>query len=290
MTKDSGVTVETVDGQDRLTAVYDKGLYTYEFSDSVYVLFYVKPTENSAPVYAAIRERNLSQLVSERKNQTSSFSAEERAVYLYMEKLEDDILSYRSDFVNPGVSPEQSAPTLAENPLSGSIASSSKYSFGHKVQVRLIEPWGIRLKARVYTSGMTSSQSIDYSKLQDYGVIVLMDNTTSFDNAEELLSRNDAYVFSASNGDAELEGNMIAVNFTKDIYTYLLNSDLHVMFYVKDDDGYHFGPIKVRNLYELMLDRKEDTTGSYTEKEKIVYQDMVDLYTAITAYRASLGE
>jgi hypothetical protein len=62
------------------------------------------------------------------------------------------------------------------------------------------------------------------------------------------------------------------------------------MFYVKDDDGYHFGPIKARNLYELMLDRKEDTTGSYSEKEKIVYQDMVDLYTAITAYRASLGE
>ena len=117
-----------------------------------------------------------------------------------------------------------------------------------------------------------------------------MDNTTSFDNAEELLSRNDAYVFSASNGDVELEGNMIAANFTKDIYTYLLNSDLHVMFYVKDDDGYHFGQIKVRNLYELMLERKEDTTGSYTEKEKIVYQDMVDLYTAITAYRASLDE
>jgi hypothetical protein len=117
-----------------------------------------------------------------------------------------------------------------------------------------------------------------------------MDNTAEFDTAEELLSRTDAYVFSANNGDVELEGNMIAANFTKDIYTYLLNSDLHVMFYVKDDEGYHFGPIKVRNLYELMLDRKEDTTGSYSEKEKIVYQDMVDLYTAITAYRASLGE
>jgi hypothetical protein len=290
MTKGSGVTVETSGGQDRLTAIYDKGLYTYEFSDSVYVLFYIKPTESGEPVYAAIRERNLSQLVSQRKDQTSSFSAEERSVYLYMEKLEDDILSYRSDFVNPGVSPEQSAPTLEENPLSGSIASSSKYSFGHKVQIRLIEPWGIRLKARVYTSGMTSSQSIDYDELQDYGVIVLMDNTAEFDTAEELLSRTDAYVFSANNGDVELEGNMIAANFTKDIYTYLLNSDLHVMFYVKDDEGYHFGPIKVRNLYELMLDRKEDTTGSYSEKEKIVYQDMVDLYTAITAYRASLGE
>ena len=49
--------------------------------------------------------------------------------------------------------------------------------------------------------------------------------------------------------------------------------------YVVDDAGCHVGPLKVRNIYELI------PTISGTEKEEAVYTDMLNLYEAITAYR-----
>lgn len=281
MTKDS-VTIEG----NMLTAIYDKKLYTYEFSDSIFVLFYIVPSEGDDRIYAPIRERNMSELINARKDDSVNFTANERRVFTYMSKLETDILDYRSDFDNPSVSPEQNAPTLSENPLSGVIADSGKYSFGHTVQIRLIEPWGLKVNARVYTKGMSGSESIDYSELVDYGVVIVMDNNTVISTPEELLARPDAYVFSKSNGEAQVSGTVITAAFTKDIYTYLLNSNVYVMFYVQDAEGYHFGAVKERNAYELMKTRRVDTSGSFTEKEKALFDDMVNLYDAVTVYRA----
>jgi len=286
MTKANGVTVETTSNGVVLTAIYDKKLYTYEFSDSVFVLFYIVPSEGEDRVYVPIRERNLSNLIRARKDDSAYFSAKERSVYAYMNKLEADILDYRADFSNPSVSPDQDVPTLGEVPLSGAIANTEAYSFTHYVQIRLIESWGMKVNAFVYPKGKSASKSINYNELLDYGVIIVMENNSSIATAEELLAREDAYVFSKSNGGAQISQNMISAIFTKDIYTYLLNSNIYVMFYVKDEDGYHFGPIKERNLYELMKTRRNDTSGSFTEKEKGLYDDMVNLYDAVTAYRA----
>ncbi|MBR4058755.1 MAG: hypothetical protein IKK03_02835 [Lachnospiraceae bacterium] len=282
MAKDSGVTVEG----NMLTAIYDKKLYTYEFSDSIFVLFYIVPSEGDSRIYAPIRERNMSELINTRKDDSVNFTANERLVFTYMSKLEADILDYRSDFENPSVSPEQNAPTLSENPLSGVIANTGTYSFGHTVQIRLIEPWGLKVNARVYTKGMSSSESIDYAELVDYGVVIVMDNNTSISTPEELLARSDAYVFSKANGEAQVNGTVITAAFTKDIYTYLLNSNVYVMFYIEDAEGYHFGAVKERNVYELMKTRRDDTSGSFTEKEKALFDDMVNLYDAVTIYRA----
>ena len=58
------------------------------------------------------------------------------------------------------------------------------------------------------------------------------------------------------------------------------------MFYIEDAEGYHFGAVKERNVYELMKTRRDDTSGSFTEKEKALFDDMVNLYDAVTIYRA----
>ncbi len=290
MRKGNGVTVEATGNGTVLTAIYDKKLYTYEFSDSVYVMFYIVPYEGADWVYVPIRERNLSNLIRTRKDDSVYFSAKERSVYACMNKLETDILDYRAGFVNPSVSPEQNVPTLGEAPISGVIANTNVYSFTHYVQIRLIESWGMKVNAVVYPRGMSASNSINYNELTDYGVIIVMDNDSPITTAEELLAREDAYVFSKLNGGAQISQDMISAIFTKDIYTYLLNSNIYVMFYVKDGDGYHFGPVKERNLYELMKTRRNDTSGSFTEKEKGLYDDMVNLYDAVTAYRADYIE
>lgn len=86
----------TVDGS-YITANYDKGLYTYELNDSVFVLFYVQ--DGSGISYAPIRERNLKSLVEARKDDTANFPNElERNVYKAMLTMYETINAYRDDY------------------------------------------------------------------------------------------------------------------------------------------------------------------------------------------------
>ena len=278
-TKDNGVEVKA----GMLTAIYDKGIYTYELSDSIFVMYYIVPYEGAERIYVPIRERNLKELVGARKD-SDYYPDEERAVYACMDLLEEDITNYRADFANAGDIKLQTVPTLGEYALSNGVTTGD-YNFGHTVQISLIEPWGMKVNARVYNTGMSSSESIDYSTLKDYGVVVLYGSDVAVNSAEELLAREDAYVFSSVNGHASISGNVITAIYHQDVYKFEMDTDAYVMFYVQDEDGYHFGPVKVRNLYDLMSARMNSTLSVYTEKEKKVYADMVELYHAITIYR-----
>ena len=66
-----------------------------------------------------------------------------------------------------------------------------------------------------------------------------------------------------------------------------MNSKIYVMFYVKDAEGYHFGPVKERVLIDILRDREDD--ASFEEPERAVFADMVDLHEAIVTYRAARG-
>ncbi|MBQ6718943.1 MAG: InlB B-repeat-containing protein [Oscillospiraceae bacterium] len=270
--------VEVTDG--RLVAIYDKALYTYEFSDSIFVQFYIVEEEGDDPIYVPVRERNMKDLVHERKTDTV-YNEFERDVYKWMDSLETNVVAYRNTFATLPVPSVQKAPTLAEYTL-GAPAASSTYSYGNTAQIRLIEPWGLRAGARVYTAGVNN---IDYSTVAEYGVVVLRDNSKAYSTAEEILANSSAYVFSNKNGDAYIgdDGTRILADFTKDIYTYQLDSDLYAMTYVKDADGYHYSPIRNRNLFDLMTERQDDPL--YRADERLVYKDMLGLYQAITAYR-----
>lgn len=247
------------------------------------MVYYIVPKEGRAPVYASIKERNLSDLVNQRKDDTSgNFTLKEREVYKYMAQLEVDITDYRSDFTNITKSEPQKAPTLGEYPL-GNTATNKPYVFGHNVQIRLVEPWGMKVNAMA--ADASTKKVIDYSNVKDYGVIIHFDNNRAY-TVDELLANKNAYVFSMKNGDATLDGNYITATYKKDLYTYQLNTNAYTVFYVEDEDGVHYSSLKVRNLYDLMLERAVDTTGNFTEKEKLVYVDMVNLYEAVTAYRS----
>jgi len=277
-----------------ITATFDEGLYTYEMSDSVFVLFYIVDGENT--YYAPIRERNLKELLEARKDDEVNFTnVLERDVYSAMSNLETSITEYRAQFDKIEELSKQDAPTLAEYVITNgefTAETVKSYSFGNSVQIVLIEPWGLKVNARVYNSA--NPTNIDYNAVDDYGVIVYYDVDGTIASgtmtAEELMKKEDAYVFSSSNGDATVDGSYITAIYNKDIFTYMLNSNAYVMFYVKDDDGYHYGDVKVRNIYELAGTRSQDTTGTYGELEKAVYGDMVDVYDAVTAYRKDYFE
>ena len=97
MTKNNGVTVSG----GYLTAIYDRDIYTYALSDSIFVMFYFVPEAGADPIYVPIRERNLQQLVAQRKNDPAGFPNEkERIVYAYMDDLYHAITDYREDYFN----------------------------------------------------------------------------------------------------------------------------------------------------------------------------------------------
>ncbi len=279
MTKGNGVTID----DDYLSAIYDNDIYTYELSDSVFVMFYVVTREGAEPIYAPIRERNLKELATARKDDVANFpNVLERDVYKRMVELEADITDYRSDFETLTRPEKQKAPTLGEYALGAPVESDVySYDYSQNAQIKLIEPWGMKTNVKVMLNGSV----IDYNAVEEYGIVALADNGHVYTDAAEILAKDHAYVFSSKNGDAFIDSGYISAIYSKGIFTYQLDTDIYVFGYVKDAAGYHYGPVRCRNVHDLMQDRKDDAVNFPNVKERNVYTDMVNLFVDITAYR-----
>jgi len=271
-----------------ITASYNKGIYTYELDDSVFVMFYV---ENDFGIqYAPIRERNIKDLVEARKNDSVNFTnVLERNVYAGMDALKNTVDVYRAQFSEIKQLPAQDAPTLAEFTAENGVftaETSVDYTFSNSVQIVLVEPWGLKFNAKVSKKG--ESTKIDYSSIEEYGAIVFYDTQGEMENGmtkDDLMTKENAYVFSSKNNDAYEDGQFISALYNKGIYTYQLDSNAYVMFYVKDANGYHYGEVKTRNAYDLATARAQDTVNFPKTEERAVYASMMDMYDAVTKYR-----
>ncbi len=282
MTKTSGdVTHNT--GSNMLSCDFDEGIYTYELSDSVFVLYYV--VKDGRTYYAPIRERNLSEMVNKYKDDATSYPDEkERAVFATMAQLESDTLTYRNQWENPGVLEIMDAPTLQTNPLGAPSTHSVK--FGHTMNIILIEPWGLQFNGMV-----TSDVTYD-----DYGVVVYYDTdgtAAGITEAADLLALDSAYVFSVKNGDATVAEQSdgrekITAVYNADLYTYQMTKIAYVMFYVQDGDNFYYGPIKERTI-QAAINSRLGVAGVNDSLEGNVLNSMLNLYDAIKAYREGFG-
>ena len=283
LTKSSGAAYYDNDNN-RFTAMFDEGLYTYEFSDSIFVLYYV--VEDGVTYYAPIRERNLSEMVNAYKDDAKTYpKASERDVYAKMAQMEKDILAYRDQFEDKTPLPIMDAPTLKTNPLGQPTTHSLK--FGHTTNVVLIEPWGIRFNGMV-----TSDDTYD-----DYGVVVYYDTNNRFapgtiTSPKDLLAIEDAYVFTVKNGDATVVDNgdgreRISAVYNSGLYTYQMAKTAYVMFYVQDGDNFYYGPIKERSI-QAAIDSRMAVAG-VPALEASVMESMKNLYASVKVYRAEYG-
>ena len=184
-------------GSDRVAqADFDKELYTYDMSDPVFVLYYAE--DEAGIQYGAVRKRNMHDRLVELTND-GSIAATMRNLCQALLDLESSITAYRKTLANAGEPVPQKALTLAEfvaeNGAFTAEPTNSPYNFGHVNQVSIIEPWGVRLSARVSTASMPNN--IDYSTVEDYGAIVYYDLDDKLDSmtAEELMNCEEAYVF-----------------------------------------------------------------------------------------------
>ena len=246
------------------------------------MLYYI--VENGNTHYAAIRERNLSEMVNEMKDDTK-YAADEREVYAYMAALERDIVAYRSQWEDPEALPIMDVPELKD--VSWNYSTLASTVAGYSQAVVLIEPWGLKLNGEL-ADGISSVKLDD---CEDYGVIVYYDTdgTGPVLTAEELLARADAKVFRTCNGDAQRVGdNGVTALYNSGIYTYQMGKTAYVMFYFMDEDTATLtcGTVKAYSILDVIEKVQEK---NITELENNVYESMKALNRAIIAYRTARG-
>lgn len=268
---------------------YNKGIYTYELSESIYAVFYFS-VNDGVRQYSMPREFNLKQLLEQRKDDAVGFpNPYERAVYQKMYDLEDYITTYREGKEDTATKMGQ----LLQAGVLGAPTTDVKYKFGVSSQIVLIEPWGLQVNAAIVPpTGAGVPDHIDYDTVEDYGVVMYYDvdgvitDASMLDSVEEMLSLNGrAYVFSKTDGSAVKSKSFdgyVTARYNQGIYTYQLNNNLYVMFYVKINGCYYYDRIRAFNVYELA---KERSTTFADVEECNVYAGMVDLYDAVTVYR-----
>lgn len=262
-----------------LSCDFDKGIYTYELSDAVFVLYYLEV--DGQTYYAPILERNISEFVNKYKDRPDVFpDGLERDLYAKLAQMEYDTVAYRSQWTNPQPIPMMDAPTTAQYPL-GTPAEHS-IVFKHTSAVALIEPWGMKFNGLIP----------DDKEYDDYGIVVFYDMTGKYETApgvEELIAEPEAYVFSVSNGDATLTDNgdgrnKVTAVYNNGLYTYHMTRNAYFVVYVVNEGDYCYGTVQTRSI-------KSTIEGALdpSELQKNVLDSMVALYESVKVYRASKG-
>ena len=279
------VFMSEVEGETVLSARFREGIYTYELSKKILYVFWY---EDEAGVHQTkVMEDDISTLVNQRKDNATKFpNPLERDVYAKMAQMEVDILEYRKDKV-PFDFPEQNLQTVAQANL-GVPSGERPYSHYFSQQIILIEPWGIRLNDRL--ADRATKENIDLDTVTDYGIIMYntATDTKPADAAEMLTKGNAAYVFSKSNGnifmdDIENYPSRFSARYYKDIYTYMMDTNIYYCGYVVVGDTYYYGSVLEANLLDLVNQRANN--NSYAANERSVYESMSALNASVTMYR-----
>ena len=84
-------------------------------------------------------------------------------------------------------------------------------------------------------------------------------------------------------GVDEEDATKMTATYNKDIFTYQLDSNMYMMYFVQDGENFYYSRVFSANIKGQATDFAGNS--SIGEKERNVYPAMVDLYNAITAYR-----
>jgi len=263
-----------------LSMRYREGLYTYEMSDPIVYFFWYRDSEGLH--YSPIVSKAISELVAAGKDNTN-YGTLERDVYEKMYTLENDILTYRSQFDEIPELVSQTYYTVADSDL-GTPNADVLYKFSRSLQTILIEPWGLRINASAKDAD--TGTVLNYNALEDCGIIIYHSpDKQGPADAAAMLNEENAFVFSMENGNAFIEGNYFCARYNQNIFTYQLDTALFYTFYVKVDGQYYYSSVANTNIKGQIEKNIADTSGKYGEEELNVYKDMVALYQSITTYR-----
>ena len=139
-------------------------------------------------------------------------------------------------------------------------------------------------------NGKVCLDGVNYDEL---GMVIYYDNEGKFEGTgmtvEQLMTYEDAYVFSTVNGDVTLstEGanrTVISAVYNSGLYTYQMEEKAYVVFYVKCGDDIFCGPVKERTIKDAIIARLGVSEVAGTIEAECL-NDMLDLYDEILVLR-----
>jgi len=253
---------------------YD-GLYSYNLSESVYWVAYFETADGT--YYTEVIEKSLTDVANALLGK-EDVSESEKAVLQSMKDMKDAVIELRGEDANLGnVYPAGVANT------NGLGNRNTGYAFGASHQIKLIEPWGVRVRVLMRDKTAPGGVYADYASADDYGLIFFHDKTGKYGGtmtAAQMSAEADAQVYSKLNGNAEINANGVTAVYDQGIYTYDLDTELYCLPYIVIDGEYYY-PSNVMswNLLAEMVEFSENE--NLDPKETAVFDAMLEMYNNV---------
>ena len=249
---------------------YD-GLYSYNLGESIYWVAYYTDTKGVMH-YTSVKTKSLTAVANALLDK-NTVSAEEKAVLQSMKDMKDTVIALRGEDADLGkIYPAGVANTVALGDRN------TGYQFGESHQIKLIEPWGVRV--RVLMRDKAAAAYADYENADDYGVIFYHDKTSAYGGAmtaEQIISRTDAQVYSKLHGNATINANGVTAIYDQNIYTYELDTELYCLPYIVVGGNYYYpSNAFCWNLLTEMTKFSQDPDVS--AEETAVFETMINYY------------
>ena len=280
------------------TATFDfyDGLYTYRLAESVYWVAYYEDangihfTEVMNPVLMDKVTNIIGKIAGDADQDT------QRIVLEHMQQLHYALKDFRGEDAEFGNIYEPGVLNYNQN-LGENTTGGTKYQFGRSHRIRLIEPWGIMINMQVRAGGVTYGEA-DFEAAQDYGLIFFHDKDSVYNGAmtrDQMLARNDVYIYSNDRGNAWLESwntagtPAITAAYDLDIFTYEMDSELYYMAFVVDAEGnYHYSNAYCLNIIDQMYAYYNNTT--LKGEERLTFKAMIQLHESTLIHRKKYGK
>jgi hypothetical protein len=192
-----------------------------------------------------------------------------------MKDLKDAVITLRGEDANLG---NVYAPGVANT--NGLGERNTGYQFGTSHQIKLIEPWGIRVRVLMREKTAPGGVYADYENADDYGVIFFHDKENKYHGTmttEQMSAETEAKVYSKSNGNAIIVAKGVTAVYDEGIYTYDLDTELYCLPYIVVDGEYYYpSDVICWNLLAEMVEYSENE--ALDSKETAVFDAMLDMY------------
>ena len=254
-----------------LTFDFYDGLSSYNLGENVYWVAYVVTAEGTH--YTTVQTKSLT-AVADALLDNSDVSETEKEVLQSMKDLKDAVIALRGENANLG---NVYAPGTANTGLGD---RNTGYQFGTSSQIKLIEPWGVRVRVLMREKNAAAGVYADYESADDYGVIFFHDKTGKYNGtmtAAQMSAETDAKVYSKKAGNATINANGVTAVYDQGIYTYDLDTELYCLPYIVVDGEYYYpATATCWNLLGEMTEYSQDT--DLTAEERAVFSTMLEMY------------
>jgi hypothetical protein len=265
----------TVSDANTLTFDFYDGLYSYNLGESIYWVAYFETADGT--YYTTVQSKSLTDVADDLLTD-SDVSDSEKAVLESMKTLKDTVVDLRGENADLG----NVYPAGTANP--GTLGDrNTGYQFGTAKQMKLIEPWGVRVRVMMREKTADKGVYADYENADDYGLIFFHDKTGKYNGsmtAAQLKAETGAKVYSKLAGNAEIAAEGVVAVYDHDIFTYDLDTELYCLPYIVIDGAYYYpSTVSCWNLLTEITEYSENE--DLDPKERAVFDAMINMYNKV---------